>query len=56
MVDCGTLFMEKEKDLLKQQNGLEKKLTELPRREAEVYRVAFEKEKELTARAKKVYL
>jgi hypothetical protein len=54
MVDCGTSFMEKKKDLLKQQNGMEKKLTELAKREAEVYRTEFEKEKELTDRTIKL--
>lgn len=43
--------LEKENDLLKQQNAIQEKLTELAKREAEVYRVAFEKEKELTDRA-----
>jgi hypothetical protein len=38
--------LEKENDLLKQQNMVQEKLTELAKREAEVYRVAFEKEKE----------
>jgi hypothetical protein len=37
--------------LLKQQNAIQGKLTELAKRETEVYRVAFEKEKELTDRA-----
>jgi hypothetical protein len=46
--------LEKENDLLKQQNTIQKKLTELAKREAEVYRVAFEKEKELTDRALKL--
>ncbi len=45
---------EKENDLLKQQNVIQEKLTELAKREAEVYRVAFEKEKELTDRALKL--
>jgi hypothetical protein len=40
----------KENDLLKQQNAIQEKLTELAKREAEVYRIAFEKEKELTDR------
>ncbi len=44
----------KENDLLKQQNAIQEKLTELAKREAEVYRVAFEKEKELTDRALKL--
>ena len=39
---------------MKQQNGIQEKLTELAKREAEVYRVAFEKEKELTDRALKL--
>ena len=43
--------MEKENDLLKQQNVIQEKLTELAKRETEVYRVAFDKEKELTNRA-----
>ena len=46
--------LEKENDLLKQQNAIQEKLTELAKREAEVYRVAFEKEKELTDRALKL--
>jgi hypothetical protein len=46
--------LEKENDLLKQQNAIQEKLTELAKREGEVYRVAFEKEKELTDRALKL--
>ncbi len=46
--------LEKENDLLKQQNSIQEKLTELAKREAEVYRTAFEKEKELTDRALKL--
>jgi hypothetical protein len=46
--------LEKENDLLKQQNAIREKLTELAKREAEVYRIAFEKEKELTDRALKL--
>jgi len=46
--------LEKENDLLKQQNAIHEKLTELAKREAEVYRIAFEKEKELTDRALKL--
>ena len=46
--------LEKENDLLKQQNTIQEKMTELAKREAEVYRVAFEKEKELTDRALKL--
>ncbi len=46
--------LEKENDLLKQQNTIQEKLTELAKREAEVYQVAFEKEKELTDRALKL--
>jgi hypothetical protein len=46
--------LEKENDLLKQQNAIQEKLTELAKREAEVYRIAFEKEKELTDRALKL--
>jgi Ser/Thr protein kinase RdoA (MazF antagonist) len=46
--------LEMENDLLKQQNVIQEKLTELAKREAEVYRVAFEKEKELTDRALKL--
>ncbi len=46
--------LEKENDLLKQQNVIQEKLTELAKRETEVYRVAFEKEKELTDRALKL--
>ena len=46
--------MEQENDLLKQQNAIQEKLTELARKEAEVYRIAFEKEKELTDRALKL--
>ena len=42
--------LEKENDLLKQQNAIQEKLTELAKREAEVYQVAFEKEKELSDR------
>jgi len=42
--------LEKENDLLKQQNAIHEKLTELAKRETEVYRVAFEKEKELNDR------
>jgi hypothetical protein len=45
---------EKENDLLKQQNAIQEKLTELAKRETEVYRTAFEKEKELTDRALKL--
>jgi hypothetical protein len=37
--------MEKENHLLKQQNAIQEKLTELAKREAEVYRVAFEKKR-----------
>ena len=44
----------REDDLLKQQNAIQEKLTELAKREAEVYRIAFEKEKELTDRALKL--
>ena len=40
--------------LLKQQNAIQEKLTDLAKREAEVYRTAFEKEKELTDRALKL--
>ena len=39
---------------MKQQNALQEKLTELAKREAEVYRTAFEKGKELTDRALKL--
>ena len=39
---------------MKQQTSIQEKLTELAKREAEVYRVAFEKEKELTDRALKL--
>lgn len=46
--------LEKENDLLKQQNTIQEKLTVLAKREAEVYRTAFEKEKELTDRALKL--
>ncbi len=46
--------LEREDDLLKQQNAIQEKLTELAKREAEVYRIAFEKEKELTYRALKL--
>ncbi len=46
--------LEKENDLLKQQNVIQEKLTELAKRETEVYRTAFEKEKELTDRALKL--
>jgi len=46
--------LEKENDILKQQNAIQEKLTELAKREAEVYRIAFEKEKELTDRALKL--
>ena len=46
--------LEKENDLLKQQNAIQEKLTELAKREGEVYRTAFEKEKELTDRALKL--
>ena len=46
--------LEKENDLLKQQNAIKEKLTELAKRETEVYRIAFEKEKELTDRALKL--
>ena len=46
--------LEKENNLLKQQNAIQEKLTELTKREAEVYRIAFEKEKELTDRALKL--
>jgi hypothetical protein len=46
--------LEKENDLLKQQNAIQEKLTELAKSEAEVYRKAFEKEKELTDRALKL--
>ena len=34
--------LEKENDLLKQQSAIQEKLTELAKREAEVYRTAFE--------------
>jgi hypothetical protein len=46
--------LEKENDLLKQQNSIREKLTELAKREVEVHRIAFEKGKELTARALKL--
>jgi hypothetical protein len=46
--------LEKENDLLKQQNTLQEKLTELAKREAEVYRIAFEKENVLNDRALKL--
>ncbi len=46
--------LEKENDLLKQQNAIQEKLTELAKREAEVYRTALEKEKELTDGALKL--
>jgi DNA-directed RNA polymerase specialized sigma subunit len=46
--------LEKENDLLRQQNVIQEKLTELAKREAEVYKTAFEKEKELTDRALKL--
>ncbi len=46
--------LEKENDLLKQQNVIQEKLTELAKRESEVYQIAFEKEKELTDRALKL--
>ena len=46
--------LEKENDLLKQQSTIPEKLTELAKRETEVYRIAFEKEKELTDRALKL--
>lgn len=45
---------EKENDLLKHQNTIQGKLTELAKRQAEVYQIAFEKEKELTHRALKL--
>ena len=45
---------EKENDLLKQQNAIQEKLTEIAKRGAEVYRVAYDKEKELTDRALKL--
>ena len=48
--------LRKENDLLKQQNAIQEKLTERAKREAEVYRIAFEKEKELTDLGKKVSL
>jgi hypothetical protein len=44
---------DKQNDLLKQQNALQEKLTELAKREAEVYRITFEKGKEFTDRALK---
>jgi len=34
--------LEKENDLLKQQNAVQEKLTELAKRETKVYRIAFE--------------
>ena len=46
--------LEKENDLSKQQNAIQEKLTELAKGEAEVYKVAFEKEKEITSRALKL--
>jgi hypothetical protein len=46
--------LEKENDLLRQQNAIQEKLTELAKRETEIYRTAFEKEKELTDRALKL--
>ena len=46
--------LEKENDLLKQQNAIQEKLTELAKRETEVYRVAFEREKELIDRVLKL--
>jgi len=46
--------LEKENHLLKQQNTIQEKTTEWAKREADVYRVAFEKEKELTDRALKL--
>ncbi len=51
---CHDCSGEKENDLLKQQNAIQEKLTELAKREAEVYRVAFDKEKELTDQALKL--
>ena len=44
----------KPKRPLKQQNTIQGKLTELAKREGEVYRTAFEREKELTDRAMKL--
>jgi S-adenosylmethionine:diacylglycerol 3-amino-3-carboxypropyl transferase len=46
--------LEKENDLLKQRNAIQEKLPQLAKREAAVYRIAFEKEKELTDRALKL--
>ncbi len=46
--------LEKENDLLKQQNAIQEKPAELAKREPEVYRTAFGKEKELTDRALKL--
>ena len=39
---------------MKQQNAIQEKLTDLAKREAEGYRIAFDKEKELTDRALKL--
>jgi hypothetical protein len=44
----------RENDLLKQQNAIQEKLTKLAKRETELNRIAFEKEKELTDRALKL--
>jgi len=41
----GVSNLEKENDLMKQQNTTQEKLTEPTEREADIYRVAFEKEK-----------
>ncbi len=54
LLEARIANLEKENDLLKQQNIIQEKLTELAKRETEVYRIAFEKEKDLTDRALKL--
>jgi len=46
--------LENENDLLNQQNAIQEKLAELAKIEAEVHRITFEKEKEITNRVLKL--
>jgi len=46
--------LEKENELLRREKDLQEKLSLLAQRETEIYRAAFEKEKDLTDRALKL--
>ena len=54
LLEARIANLEKENDLLKQQATIQEKLTELAKRETEVYQTAFERERELTDRALKL--